>query len=323
MRAGGRGASVRLLVALPCAAAVIAASTLLGPTDLSWDNPAFIDLRVARVALGAVTGAGLAIGGAVFQALFRNPLATPYTLGISSASSLAAAIGYLSGVRGALGIGLSRLSLLAFAGAAAAMLVIYLLSRMRGGRDLTQLLLAGVCVSYVCSAGILLATYLSDRTVTDQIVIWMMGALTIYGWAPVLSLGVVVLVVFGSMAALHRELDLIALDDELAATRGVAVGAVVWTGFALIGLMTAVIVGVCGPIGFVGLMAPHLARPLFGVRSLPLLCGSALLGAAFLAACDALGRWLTPHELPVGVITNIVGAVFFFYLLARRTERRA
>jgi iron complex transport system permease protein len=108
------------------------------------------------------------------------------------------------------------------------------------------------------------------------------------------------------------------MSDELAAARGVAVGAVVWSCFLLVGLLTAVIVANCGPIGFVGLMVPHIARTLFGLRALPLVLSSALIGAAFLATCDAIARSLSVYELPVGVVTNMLGATFFFYLLATR-----
>jgi iron complex transport system permease protein len=183
---------------------------------------------------------------------------------------------------------------------------------------MTRLLLAGVCVAYMSTAGVLLATYLADHAVTNEIVIWMMGSLAVHRPQASIEIAAILLPVLALAVYAHRGLDLIAMGEDLAASRGVAIGGVVWGSFLLVGLLVAVIVANCGPIGFVGLMVPHMARALLGVRTLPLLLGSALIGAAFLATCDGIARALLIYELPVGVITNIVGAAFFFYLLATR-----
>lgn len=160
---------------------VIAASSLLGPGLPGWDEIASLDaatpywrFRVPRTVLAAVVGAGLAVGGAIFQALFRNPLAEPYTLGVASGAALGAAIGFYFGLDGRLG-GLPVRSGLALAGAAGAMGLVYLMARLRAGRDMQRLLLAGVCVAYASAAGILLTTFLADRSVTGEIVVWLMG----------------------------------------------------------------------------------------------------------------------------------------------------
>jgi iron complex transport system permease protein len=336
---GSRSTAARFGWLAPAAVLVVAASALLGPTPPRWDeifvpwgeivsgkltNP-FWHLRVPRTCLAALVGAGLAVGGVIFQALFRNPLAEPYTLGIASGASLGAAIGFLTGIGGHVAW-LPTRSLLALGGAAVAMSLVYLMARLRAGTDMTRLLLAGVCVAYSSAAGILLVTFLADRAVTNDIVVWLMGSLGIH--RPVASLEVAVLLAAVLAFAIysHRALDLLWLGDQLAAARGVAVARTVWGCFVLVGLLTAGIVANCGPIGFVGLMVPHIARALFGVRTLPLLVGAALVGAAFLAGCDALGRAALSlvhqrpigYEFPVGVLTNIVGAGFFFYLLATR-----
>ncbi len=320
-----RGTAARLLALLPVMALVIAGSTLLGPGGvglpaLEGDGRAewaYWHLRVPRTLLGAAAGAGLAIGGVIFQALFRNPLATPYTLGVASGASLAAAIGFLLGVGGTLA-GVPRLALLAFGGALAALGAVFLMSKLRGGRDMTRLLLAGVCVAYLCTAGLLLGTYLADRAVTNEIVLWMMGSLGALRPRAAAEVAVVLVPVLAYGLYAHRALDLLTLGDRVAATRGVAVDATIWTCLTLVGVLTAIIVANCGPIGFVGLMVPHIGRALFGVRTFPLLLGSALLGAGFLAVCDGVARSLPNVELPVGVVTNILGAVFFFFLLATR-----
>jgi iron complex transport system permease protein len=311
---------------------IVAASTLLGPTRLRWAEiaaplgdifsarltNAFWHLRVPRTCLAAVAGAGLAVGGVIFQALLRNPLAEPYTLGVASGASLAAAIGMLTGLTGYVGWLPVRVPL-ALAGAAAALGLVYLMARLRGGQDMTRLLLAGVCVSYLSAAGILLVTFIADGTVTNEIVIWLMGSLTYYRPLASLELAVPLLVVIAFAIYAGRALDLLALGEPVAASRGVPVRSLTWIAFILVGVLTAVIVANCGPIGFVGLMIPHFGRVLFGERTLPLTIAAALLGAAFLAVCDGVGRVaLSGYEFPVGVITSIVGSAFFFYLLATR-----
>lgn len=321
-----RSTAARLTLLALATLLIVACSSLLGFKWLGWneifgDEPsvAYWRLRFPRTLLAACVGAGLAIGGVIFQALFRNPLATPYTLGIASGASLAAAVGMFYSSRETSSSALPGLPLMAFAGAIAAMSLVYLMARLRAGRDMTRLLLAGVCVAYMSSAGIMLATYLSDGTVTKDIVMWLMGALDrVEPWASLqIALVLVPVLVFGVYS--HRAMDLLAMGEDLAAARGVAVARTIWLSFGLVGVLTAVIVAKCGPIGFVGLMVPHFARALLGVRFLPLLLGSALLGAAFLAACDGVARAaLGSNELPVGVVTNILGAAFFFYLLATR-----
>jgi len=309
---------------------VIAASSLLGRPAPGWNEVlhphgagdsnsinVFWTLRVPRTLLGALAGAGLAICGVVLQALFRNPLATPYTLGIASGASLAAAIGFLCGI-GGFWFGIPKMSLLAFGGAVAAMGFVYLMARMRAGRDMTRLLLAGVCIAYMCSAGVLLATVLAGNAVTNDIVMWMIGSLATLRPAAVGEIAAVFIPALAITAYSHRALDLLSMGDDLAASRGVNMNFVVWGCFLLVGLLTAVIVANCGPIGFIGLMAPHITRVFVGPRTLPLVLGSALFGAAFLALCDGLARSFSIYELPVGVLTNMLGAAFFFYLLATR-----
>lgn len=319
-----RGSILWRLVGLgACVLALVAASTLLGyrwiPFAEIFGEPpsaAYWQLRVPRAALAAAAGAGLALGGVVFQALFRNPLAEPYTLGVASGAAVMAALGFLMGWSGTI-LGVPRLALLAFVGAAAAIGLVYAMSRIRVGADMAHLLLAGVCVSYLGSAGVVLITYLTEPTVTNEVIHWMMGSLAVYRPTAGLEVLAVFVPVLGFVVYSHRALDLLAMGEQLAASRGVDVGRVVWLSFGLVGLLTAFIVGNCGPIGFVGLMVPHFGRALFGLRTLPLAIGSALLGAGFLAVCDALAR-VPAHELPVGVLTNMLGASFFFYLLATR-----
>jgi len=320
----GRGTGVRLVVLAALCVLLIAGSSLFGYQGVAWREVlhpqvggVYWNLRVPRTLLGAAAGAGLAVGGVLLQALFRNPLATPYTLGVASGASLGAACAFLLGLGGSLA-GIPLRSLLAIGGALLAMALVYSMSRLRAGRDMTRLLLAGVCIAYISSAGIMLVTFLANQAITNDIVIWLMGSLARHRPVAALEVACVLLpvVLFGLYA--HRGLDLLMMGDQLAASRGVAVSRVLWTSYLLVGALTAIIVANCGPIGFVGLIVPHMARALLGPRTLPLLIGAIFLGAAFLNASDALARSLSPYEIPIGVLTNIIGAAFFFYLLATR-----
>lgn len=319
-----RAALARLVWLAPLCAAIVAASTLLGYTPIDWTSPdglhrffagdVFWKLRLPRVALAAAAGAALALGGAIFQTLFRNPLAEPYTLGIASGASLGAAIAFIAQVTGYY-LWLPKLSVFALLGGSAAMLVVLLLARSRAGQDMTRVLLAGVCVAYTSSAGILLATFLARKPVTNDLVMWMMGSLALYRWQSSVEIAVVLLPVAAAAVAMHRALDLLATGDNIAASRGVAVGATVWGFFIGVGALTAVTVANCGPIGFVGLMVPHIVRHIVGIHSISLVLGSVFVGSAFLAVCDGLARSVTVHEMPVGIITNIAGAACFVGVL--------
>lgn len=327
-----RPAAARLLLLAALTVLLITVSALFGQTRLGFDDifgphpsPVFWDLRWPRTLLAAVAGAGLAVGGVVFQALFRNPLATPYTLGIDSGAALGAAAGFLLGAGGTwtlapglAAFGLPKLAALALVGALVAMTLVLLMSRLRGGQDLTHLLLAGVCVAYLASAGVLLVMFVAQRPLTNEILFWTMGSLAAQRPAAAGQIALVLVPALAYACYCHRRLDLLALGDHFAAARGVNVGRTVWSCFLVVGVLTAVIVANCGPIGFVSLMVPHMARALLGPRALPLLLGSSLLGGAFLAVCDALARSLSAYEPPVGIVTNILGAVFFFYLIATR-----
>lgn len=305
----------------------------LGPTPLTWEDFAwdyltwdearkeaktslFWEFRLPRTLLAAVSGAGLALGGVVYQALFRNPLATPYTLGVAGGASLGAAIAFLVGLSGSF-LGIPSFLLLALAGAFCATLLVVGLVAWAGFRDLTRLLLAGVCVAYLCGAGVLLVTYMADQTVTNEIVTWLMGSLARYRPQAAIEIGIALAITAGVMFSQHRALDLLLLGDDIAQTRGLNVTRTMWLCLGLVSLMTGLIVANCGPIGFVGLMIPHFVRLLTGARTGPLIVGALLAGAAFLALCDGLARAWTRYELPVGIITNLLGGLFFLGLLIR------
>lgn len=295
---------------------LIVGSSLIGPTALEWFSAPWWQLRGERTLKAALVGAALAFGGAVFQQLFRNPLATPYTLGVASGASLASAIGFFTGISG-VWLGVPVQVWLALSGSAVVMALVASLALRSARRDLTPLLLAGVAVAYLCSSGIMLVTYLADRTITARIAVWLMGSLSTLDPEAPRRIAVVLGVAAAVILAQHRSLELLRVDAELAETRGVPVQRVIWSCYGLIGVLVAVVVAHCGPIGFVGMMVPHVVRAMIGERSGPLLIGSLIAGAAFLSVCDSLARSVTLFELPVGIVTNTLGAIFFLGLLIR------
>ena len=279
----------------------------------------FWNLRLPRVAVSFLAGAALAISGMVFQAMFRNALATPFTLGVSSGASLGAAISINLGWSFVV-LGFPAISFSAFAGALLAIALVYGLSRAGRGFSSGTMLLAGVAVSFFFSSLILFIQYISDFTQSFQMIRWVMGGLeNVIGPGDVLN--VLPFVVAGTLtvAYLTRELNLITTGEQLAASRGVEVGKTKKVLFLVASLMIGAVVAVCGPIGFVGLMAPHICRLLIGADHRYLTPATWLFGGAFLTLCDTLSRTvITPTELPVGIITALLGGPFFLWLLIGR-----
>jgi len=287
--------------------------------------------RFARTLLALQVGVTLALCGATFQVLFRNPLATPYTLGIAAGGSLGALVAIRAGWTAVL-LGLSTVTISALAGGLLVVAAVFAVAR--GSRRLTsnELLLAGVTMGLFCSAMMMLVQAVSNERETFSMVRWMMGSLdplsTLQGAMilPVLVPAWVVLVLGGRVLNQYR------LGDEMAASRGVNVAALQGGCVLICTLATAVVVAKCGPIGFVGLVVPHVVSLLFGSDCRILLPASAVAGGAFLIVCDwgsqltmRLGGWLTHRELgsatlPIGVMTAIIGVPTFLVLL--RTRRR-
>ena len=275
-------------------------------------------LRLPRLLLALAAGGALAVSGLAFQTLFRNPLAEPYTLGLASGAALGAVtaqhLGLSAGVAG-----FSAVSVASFAGAAAAGLLILGLARGRAGVDTGTLLLAGIAVSLSCSALILFLQYLADFTRTFRMVRWMMGGLAVVGYREVLWVAPWALAGSLVLFALRRDLDQLLTGDELAASRGVDLGRLRLVVLAAVAGMVGALVAVTGPIGFVGLVVPHILRRWVGHQHLALFPACFLGGGAFLALCDlAARRVLAPAELPVGVLTALLGGPFFLWLLLVR-----
>ncbi len=296
-------------------------SVLWSPLASSPEADIFWRFRVPRILLAFLAGAGLAAGGAAFQAMFRNPLATPFTLGVSSGAAFGAALYVQLGLP-AIILGFPGATAFALAGAACSICIVYALARSHPERSVATLLLAGVALSFFFSSLILFLQYVTDITRSFLINRWLMGSVQADGFASVI--GVLPFVATGAAVLLSytHELNLLTTGDELAASRGVDVGRTQTVIFVAVSLTVGGIVALCGPIGFVGMMVPHMCRLWIGPDHRTLVPASLVGGGAFLTACDTFAHHvIAPAEVPVGVITALLGGPFFLWLLARRGRR--
>jgi iron complex transport system permease protein len=280
-----------------------------------------IQVRLPRVLLAALVGASLAGAGAVYQALFRNPLADPYILGISSGAGLGAVIALtLTAQATALRYGIVPAA--AFVGALLTMLLVVRLASWRGRLDAISLLLAGVAVSYTLAA---ITSFLQvfAREQMAAVVFWMMGGLGAASWPYFVMIAPMFIVGAALSLAYTRELNLMLLGDERAGHLGVNVGRFKLVALATASLLTAAAVAVAGLIGFVGLMVPHMVRLTLGPDHRLLLPASFLGGGIVLVLADLLARTIiAPVEIPVGIVTAIIGGPFFVWLLVTGERRR-
>ncbi|MBN1422492.1 MAG: iron ABC transporter permease [Planctomycetes bacterium] len=291
---------------------------LAGRGALSPDADILFFQRVPRVMLAGLAGGALALAGAVFQALLRNPLATPYTLGVSSGCALGATIAISAGALQIRWWVLSSVELFALAGGLADVLIVYLLARRRGHLSMGTLLLAGVTLGLISSASILLVRYLADPRMLVVMDRWLMGGIAATGYREVAAVLPLLAPGAALLLAQARKYDQLAFGDEVAAGRGVDVVRLQRLSFFGGSLVTASVVAAVGPIGFVGLIVPHAVRGILGPDHRLLLPAATLAGAAFLIACDTLARtMLAPTELPVGIITALLGGPFFLWVLVR------
>jgi len=289
------------------------------PFEQNVDAQIFFVARLPRTLAGAMVGAMLASAGVVFQGLLRNPLATPFTLGVSAGAALGAMLAITFGASLAW-LGLPLAPLASFAGSMCAVAVVYLLAGARHrGLSTNVLLLAGVTMNAFFSALILFVQYFADFAETFRILRWLMGDLDISSYQPLVTALPLVIVSFAIFAWLARPLNLLSLGTDAAETRGLDVTRAQRAAFFSASLATGAAVSVGGPVGFIGIIVPHLVRLLVGSDHRIVLPASALFGAAFLIACDAVARTImAPLELPVGVITALIGGPFFLWLLVRR-----
>ena len=285
------------------------------------DAQIFFIARLPRVVAAALVGAGLATAGVVFQALLRNPLAAPETLGVSIGASLGAMIAITLLPATAI-LGVPSVSVASFLGSLGALAVVYALSIARSrGMSSTVLLLGGVVLTTFLGAIVSFIQYLADFTKTFQTVRWLMGSLDVGSYTAIVAALVPMVIAAIGYATLPRTLDLITLGPDAAAARGVDVARAERVALVSASLSTGAAVSLGGPIGFIGIVVPHLVRMLVGADHRLVLPAAALFGAAFLIGCDLLARTIAaPVELPVGIVTAMIGGPFFLWLLLRRTR---
>jgi iron complex transport system permease protein len=283
----------------------------------------FFRVRLPRVAMGAIVGASLSMAGAALQALFRNPLAEPFTLGVSGGAALGSSIAIALGLGASL-VGVPLIFLAAFAGAGISVFFVYRLARSAGVVLPGALLLAGVVLNLCSSAAVLVIQYAADYSRALQILRWMIGSLDVVGFGLIWKVLVFVIPGWIALAACARDLHLIATGEESAASLGVDVRGVERIVYAATSLVVGVTVSIGGTIGFVGLIVPHAARILFGQDVRMVMITSFFLGAAFLVLADTLARIvISPGELPVGAITALLGGPVFLLLLRRQQRYSA
>lgn len=275
-------------------------------------------IRFPRVILAIVAGAGLACSGCVFQGVLRNPLADPFTLGISGGAAFGASIGFAFGITKLSWI---FLPLLGFFGAILSVCLVYILN-MKKEFDSNSMILSGVVASYIFSSAVMLVFSISSSDQLYSAFMWLMGNLAFFDER--LLPMVIILVMFGViiLCCLGNVINIISLGNEKSNSLGINTSRTVKYIFLLSSLITACIVSCCGVIGFVGLMIPHITRKFVGNNNKILMPFSAVVGSIFLLICDTVSRTVVaPVEIPIGVITSIIGGLFFVLLLLKKSGK--
>lgn len=279
-----------------------------------------MNLRLPRILLGAIVGAGLGVVGAALQGMFKNPMADPYVLGISSGASFGAAIAIALGIQYVF-FGSGVITLFAFLGSIITILFVYNIAKTGGRIPSTTLLLSGIAINSMLMS-LVSIIMIFNRNKVEDIVFWVMGSVASSDWKqvgfifPIVVLGIIFIIAYS------RDLNIMSTGEESARNLGVEVEKVKKLLILLCSLMVAACVSVSGVIGFVGLIIPHSIRLLAGADHRALLPFSAIGGAAFMVVCDTISRSIMPPmEIPVGAVTSIFGAPYFIYLLYKNKKK--
>ncbi|MCD6419476.1 MAG: iron ABC transporter permease [Synergistetes bacterium] len=268
-------------------------------------------IRLPRLLLAVVVGAALSVSGTVMQGLFRNPMAGPYLLGTSAGAGVGGAIGFLLG-------GIYSVSLLSFVGAMLPTYISYRLSKTRYGANILILILTGIAISALLSSLITLLLFLAGNQL-HNVFFWLMGSLSSANWYTLLISSVPIFTALLFIGRLSTELNALALGEETASSIGINTEHYKKILLFFSSLLTSSSVAVSGIIGFVGLVIPHICRLLFGYDNRIVIPASALIGSTFMLWSDTVSRSIiSPAEIPIGIVTSLVGAPFFMYLLLRR-----
>ena len=315
---GSRSAKLTVLI-LVLSPVLWLGCLLFGASGIGIPGSDILTLRLNRALAGFVVGAGLSCAGVVLQALLKNPLAEPYVLGVSSGAALGAAIAILSGFAAS---GMASLPLAAFVFAVLTLLLVYKLASQGGPPSVYSLILSGVVVSAMCSAVLMFLVSTASSEQLHSITWWMLGDLQVTSTGLLYVCSAVIVAGIAGSLMLSRDLNALTLGREMAHYVGVRASVAVSVGLALATLLTAAAVSVAGLIGFVGLIVPHACRRVVGADHRRLVPFAALTGGLFLSLSDAFARSvLHGREIPVGVITALLGGPFFLILLRRRRKQ--
>ncbi|MEN8190245.1 MAG: iron ABC transporter permease [Thermodesulfobacteriota bacterium] len=304
----------------------IIGARLKGATTVTGIEPSFIfvvwDVRLPRILTAAVVGGGLAVAGAVFQGILLNPLADPYTLGVSSGAAFGASLALILSIIGISMPAFVSVPLFAFIGAMATLAAVFSLSSRDESLSSNSLILAGVIVAAILSAGIGFIKYLADEQVS-VIIFWLMGSFVGRSWSDVLLVGGLTLPTMLVIFYFARDLNIMSLGERTADTLGVDSSRIKKILLLCASLISAVAVSVSGVIGFVGLIVPHLLRAILGPDNRTLLPACFFGGGILLLLADTLTRAWLPSELPIGILTSLLGGPFFCYIFRRKQLGRS
>ncbi|MEA3354128.1 MAG: iron ABC transporter permease [Campylobacterota bacterium] len=303
---------------------IIAVAPFLGQIGISLNNifdsstvdhQIFWDIRVPRVLLAFFTGGILSLGGLIFQTVFRNPMSTPFTLGVASGATLFTAIGIVLGFA-------AYMSVFAFLGSLLTIVILFSITNSLKSIQTTTLLLIGIALSFFYSACLMVLFFISDLSQSYEIVRFTMGSLDVVGFQSVYWMMFGSIILFGVVYRYKASIKLLLVSYEFAQLKGIDVKK---TNYILL-LSVSVAVGICvsitGPIGFIGLIVPHILKTIYKKSSEKLIGEVFIYGGVFLVACDILARNLTAtSDIPIGVVTSFLGAPFFIYLIMRRKDK--
>ena len=282
------------------------------------DYQIFFNIRLPRALLAFIAGAALSICGMCFQSIFRNDLATPFTLGIASGASFGAVLYIFIGGPVLITSFLSGSSIASFLGALLALTIVYGLVRFKRNVKLEDILLGGIAINFFFSSLILILQFKSENSQLGEMLYWMIGGLQVIGYEQINFILLFIIIGFFIIMKNLKEMDLLLIGEDLAKSRGVNVVKVRQHLFLAVSLIVGAVVSVCGPIGFIGLMGPHICRKFVGVHHKTLFIASLLFGGVFLLISDTIARTIFyPTELPVGLITSSIGGPFFFWLILK------
>lgn len=328
--------AVKVIICLAVLSVVMCVCAMIGPQKVSLRNvfagpgeepgqnvdyEIFVGVRLPRVILAALVGAGLACSGVILQAILRNPLADPYILGISSGAGLGVILAIISGVTWTF-FGGSPIAVFAFAGALCTVWLVWCIGHFTGKSQVTNLLLAGVVINAFFSAVIMFLISIAKSEQVHSTIFWLMGNITEKSLSVLgISAGCILTGIFALFCISHR-LNVLTFGEDEAKGLGVDTTRTRIIAFGFAAFITAIAVSLSGLVGFVGLIIPHGVRLVFGPDHRQLLPLSGIVGAIFLVAADTLARTIVaPAQLPVGVITAITGGPFFLVLLAKYSRK--